>query len=79
MAGDRFLNYQEAAALAVFFMQYDNARYREEFLNYVRDAARGRLGRISGKSLEERLGKPYDTLDEEFLGFLKSGGRAKLE
>lgn len=73
MNGDPFLKYQEACALAVFFMQYDNERYREEFLDYVRDAARGRLRGPNAKSLEERVGESYKTLDDQFLRFLKHG------
>jgi hypothetical protein len=66
-----FLNYQQAMALTVFLMQWHEATYRDAFLDYVRDAYRGRLK--PGRSLEDRLGQPYQTLDEQFLTFLKSG------
>ena len=36
-------NYQQAMALTVFLMQWDGAAYREAFLDYVRDAYRGRI------------------------------------
>jgi len=66
-----FLNYQQAMALTVFLMQWQEARYRDAFLDYVRDAYRGRLK--PGRSLQDRLGLPYRTLDEQFLAFLKNG------
>src|SRR5206468_229169 len=71
--GDVYLHYAEAMALSVFLMQYDGNRYREGFLDYVEDAYRGRFRSRSGRSLEDRLGTPYTTLDEQFLGFLKAG------
>jgi hypothetical protein len=73
--GDGYLKYQEACALAIFFMQYDGGRYREDFLDYVRDAARGRIKRGSGKSLQERVGTAYKELDAEFLKFLAAAPR----
>ncbi len=68
-----YLRYQEAIALTVFLMQAKQRLYREPFLDYVKDAFQGRLRLNSGKSLEERLGVPYTTLDAELLAFLKSG------
>ncbi len=68
-----FLHYQEANALAVFFMQANDRKYREGFLDYVSDAFKGRVGRASGRSLESRLGLPYKDLDAEFLAYLKGG------
>ncbi len=65
------LRYQEAIALAVFLMQSHNRQYREPFLDYVKDAYQGRLKLDSGRSLEDRLGVPYATLDAQFLAFLK--------
>lgn len=66
------LHYAEAMALTVFLMQARNEGYREAFLDYVRDAYRGRLKMpATGRSLEDRLGVPYATLNEEFLAYLK--------
>jgi hypothetical protein len=65
------LHYQESMALAVFLMQAQGGRYREPFLDYVKDAYRGRLKRDTGRSLEDRLDVPYATLDTQFLQFLK--------
>ena len=60
-------------ALAVFLMQWRDGTYRDAFLDYVRDAYRGRIKRTTGRSLQDRLGQPYETLDRQFLTFLESG------
>src|SRR5262249_33123966 len=51
-----YLNYAQAMALAVFLMDSGGARYREAFLDYVRDAHRGRLRGDGGHQLAARLG-----------------------
>jgi len=68
-----YLHYQQAMALAVFLMQWHHGTYRDAFFDYVRDAYRGRIKRATGRSLQDRLGQPYDTLDRQFLTFLESG------
>jgi len=68
-----YLYYQQAMALAVFLMQWRDGTYRDAFLDYVRDAYRGRIKRATGRSLQDRLGQPYETLDRQFLTFLESG------
>jgi hypothetical protein len=68
-----YLYYQQAMALAVFLMQWRDGTHRDPFLDYVRDAYRGRLKRNTGRSLQDRLGQPYETLDRQFLVFLESG------
>ena len=78
-AGDIFLNYAESIALAVFLMQAHEGRYREGFLDYARDAYKGRFRGGSGRTLEDRVGVRYPDLDREFLEYLggkptKSGG-----
>ena len=67
------LRYQQAEALTVFLMQWHQGTYREGFLDYVRDAYRGRIKRNTGRTLEDRLGQPYATLDAQFLAFLRDG------
>jgi hypothetical protein len=42
------------------------------FLDYVRDAYRGHLKSTTGKSLSQRLGVSYETLDDRLLSYLKS-------
>jgi hypothetical protein len=68
-----YLNYQQAMALTVFLMQWHQGTYRDAFLDYVGDAYRGRLRRTTGRSLQDRLGQPYSTIQEQFLAFLKDG------
>jgi hypothetical protein len=68
-----FLYYQQAMALAVFLMQWRDGTYRDAFLGYVHDAYRGRIKRTTGRSLQDRLGQPYETLDRQLISFLESG------
>ncbi len=69
----RFLRYQQAEALTVFLMQWHQGTYREGFFDYIRDAYRGRIKRRSGRTLEDRLGQPFSTLQAQFLAFLRDG------
>ncbi|MDR3618487.1 MAG: DUF1570 domain-containing protein [Paludisphaera borealis] len=64
-----YVNYQQAMALTVFLMQADQGAHREPFLDYVRDAYRGRIKRSSGRSLEDRLDIPVDQLERRFKAF----------
>ena len=68
---DIYLRYQEAMALTVFLMQGRERTYREGFLDYVRDAYRGRLRARTGRKLPERLGISYETLEAQLLAFLR--------
>jgi hypothetical protein len=65
-----YLHYQQAMALTVFFMQWHEGAYRDSFLDYVRDAYRGRIKHGAGRSLQDRLGQSYATLDKQFKTFL---------
>jgi hypothetical protein len=67
-----YLRYQQAMALTVFLMQWHQGTYRDSFLDYVHDAYRGRIKQASGH-LQERLGQSYETLQAQFLAFLKQG------
>ncbi len=68
--GTIYLRYAEAMALAVFLMQAEGGRFREPFLDYVRDAYKGRLRGVSGRTLEDHLGVRYRDLDRAFLEYL---------
>ena len=68
-----YLHYAESMALAVFLMQADGGRHREGFLDYVRDAYKGRFRGGSGRSLEDRLGMRHPELNRAFLGYLGRG------
>jgi len=63
------VHYQQAMALALFLMQADEGAYREPFLDYARDAYRGRIKRSSGRSLEDRLGVPVGEIERRFKAF----------
>jgi hypothetical protein len=68
-----YLHYQQAMALTVFLMQWHQGTYRDAFLDYVRDAYRGRIKHGTGRELRDRLGQTYATLDSQFRVFLKNG------
>jgi len=51
-------------------MQAHEGRYREGFLDYARDAYRGRFRGGSGRPLDDRIGVRYRDLDREFLDYL---------
>ncbi len=60
-------------ALAVYLMHGNDGKYREPFLDYVRDALRGRLrGLDAERALGDRLGVTYKALDTEFLTTLRN-------
>lgn len=61
-----YRNYAQAMALAVFLLHGEDGRYREDFLDFVADAYRGR--RVS---LPERLGVASPTLATQFRDYLK--------
>lgn len=63
------VHYQQAMALALFLMQADEGIHREAFLDYARDAYRGRIKRSSGRSLEDRLGVPVEEVERRFEAF----------
>lgn len=66
-------HYQQAMALTVFLMQWKDETYREAFLDYVRDAYRGRIKLRTGRSLEDRAGEPVRVLDSQFRDFIARG------
>lgn len=63
------VHYQQAMALTLFLMQADEGAYREAFLDYARDAYRGRIKRSSGRSLEDRLGVSVEEIERRFRAF----------
>ena len=68
----KYLQYAEAMALTVFLMNARGGEYRDAFLEYFKDACRGRLRLRTGRSLESRLGVTYATLEAQFLHYLKT-------
>jgi hypothetical protein len=67
LAGDVFLNYVESEALTIYLMHAHGGRYREEFLEYVRDVYKGR----SRKGLDARLGVELGPLNKDFQAYMK--------
>ncbi len=65
------LHYAQAMALSVYLMQADQGEHREAFLDYVKDACRGRLKGDTGKSLKERVGISYSRMDQELIRYLE--------
>lgn len=68
-----FRNYQQANALATFLMCGEQGAYRDGFLDYVRDAAKGLLRQPSNRSLEARIGKPLAEIEDELIAYLSLG------
>jgi hypothetical protein len=68
-----YSHYQQAMALTVFLMRWQQGIYRDAFLDYVRDAYRGRIKHAPGRSLQDRLGQPYTVIDSQLRAFLKIG------
>ena len=75
--GDIYLHYAESMALAVFLMQADGGRHREGFLDYVRDAYKGRFRGGSGRPLEDRLGIRYPRAEPGVPATTSSRGPAR--
>ena len=73
-----YQNYQQAMALTIFLMQWDQGAYRDGFLDYVRDAYHGRIKRGVSRGIQDRLHQPYATLEKQFLTFLKEAKEAQL-
>jgi Protein of unknown function (DUF1570) len=74
-----YLRYQQAMALTDFLMQWHDGAYREGFLDYVRDAYRGRIRAGTGRKLQDRVGETYANLEAQLLSFLKGPERAGAE
>jgi hypothetical protein len=65
--GDIYLHYVEAEALTVYLMHAHGGRYREEFLEYVRDVYKGK----PRKGLDTRLGVEIGPLNKDFQAYIK--------
>jgi len=75
--GDIYLNYVEAMALTVYLMQAHDRRHREGFLDYARDAYRGRVHGNVGRKLDDRLGTSFAELDRDFLAYIRPAAVAR--
>jgi hypothetical protein len=65
--GDIYLHYVESEALTVYLMHAHGGRYREEFLEYVRDVYKGK----PRKGLDTRLGVELGPLNKDFQAYMK--------
>ncbi len=63
-----YLHYAQAMALVVFFMHADDGRFRDAFLDYVRDAYQGRA---RPNSLVDRIGIEPEQLDRMFDRYVR--------
>jgi len=61
--------YAQAASLALYFMEAEDGKYRERFVDYVRAYYSGLL-RSGGGRLEKYLGESYETLEHDFCIYL---------
>ncbi|MBI1324551.1 DUF1570 domain-containing protein [bacterium] len=62
-------HYAQAMALTLHFLMHPEPRTRDIFLDYARDAYKGRLRGARG--LAERLGLESGALDQQFIDYLK--------
>jgi hypothetical protein len=68
-------HYAQAMALTLYFLTHPDPRTRDVFLDYARDAYKGRLR--GGRGLAARLGTESGAIDEALIDYLKksaSGG-----
>lgn len=70
---DVYLHYQQAVALTTLLMDGDGRGYREDFLDYFRDAFQGRLKRTTGKGLNDRVGMSFETMEGALREYLGTG------
>lgn len=69
--------YAESMALVVFLMHAEGGRWRDEFLDYVRDACRARFRPGSAaRPLIDRVGGPDSGIDDRFRRFVLAGPKA---
>lgn len=66
-------HYAQAMALTLHFLMHPDPRTRDIFLDYARDAYKGRLR--GGRGLAERLGMESGALDERLIEYLKRTAR----
>ena len=64
-------HYAQAMAMTLYFLVGSDARTRDIFLDYARDAYKGRLRGARG--LATRLGVEPKVIDESFIQYLKKG------
>ncbi len=62
--------YNQAAAMSHFFLNYEDGIYRDGFIHFLSQIYHP--GNVRKPPLEDILGVPYETLDLQFLEYLKT-------
>lgn len=67
--------YAQATGLAHFFMNYEDGRYRDGFIEYLAQLySPDKRVREREKTLEQILGMPYATLDTQYAAYMRALG-----
>ena len=61
--------YTQAAGLTLFFLHYENGKYRNVFINYL-FMVYERVDQVN--TLEILTGKSFEELDQEYQSFMKN-------
>ncbi len=72
-----YRHYQEGNALATFLMTGEQGAYRDGFLAYVKDGAKGLIRQPSNRSLEARIGRPLREIEDELIAYLHGRGAGR--
>lgn len=68
--------YSESAGLTHFLIGYDNGRYRDALVNYLRAIY---TGQADAETLARLTGTRYAELDKQYRAYIESAGMPKLE
>lgn len=63
--------YSQATGLVHFFLNYDNGLYRDPFIDYLAQIYSQSTRTRAGASLEKLTGVTYETLDQQYLSYVK--------
>lgn len=66
-----YVHYPESMVLAIYLMHGEGGRWRDDFLDYVRDAYEGRVTPRSN-TLEEHLGRTYQEIQDGLVEYLRA-------
>ncbi len=66
-----YVHYPESMVLAIYLMHGEGGRFRDDFLDYVRDAYEGRVTPRS-HTLDDHLGRSYDEIQNGLVEYLRA-------
>ncbi len=66
-----YVHYPESMVLAIYLMHAEGGRFRDAFLEYVRDAYDGRITPRT-HTLDEHLGQSYDAIQNGLVEYLRA-------